>query len=215
MNYIQTYENFLFEIGDSSAKRFPWKSKQSFDSFFKYAIAEGKKNSTSGDLNAQWFRLKNLEITVSGGKAEYDVKIGTSVRGAFNLSFGGDSNPADDYDMLSAISFNVKGATEELETNLNEQYSLMATLTDIIIEFLNTSPSYLKIQKFYIKPKSDNNEDNPLLDSRRGKLYLAYIKNNIKKLSGSWTAEMDKEGITIMRGKWSTNDPNTNYIYNI
>jgi len=184
------------------------------DSFFKYAVAEGKKNSATGDLNAQWFRLKDLEIAVKGGKAEYFVKIGASVRGAFNLSFFDDADPTLDYDMLAAVSFNVKGATEELETNLGEQYSLMATLTDIIVEFLNTSSAYLKIQKFYIKPKSDG-EDNPLLDSRRGKLYLAYIKSNIKKLSGSWTAEMDKEGITIMRGKWTTNDPNTNYIYNI
>jgi hypothetical protein len=214
MKYIQTYESFLFEVGDSSAKRLPWKPDQSFASFFKNAVADGKKHSPSGELSAQWYRLKDLVISIKSEKAEYIVKIGASVQGAFNLSFDGEADPTEDYQMLSAVSFNVKGAEEEAFTNLNEQYSLMATLTDIIVEFLNTSRDYLKIQKLYIKPKSDG-DDNPLLDSRRGRLYLVYVKNNIKKLSGSWTAEMDKEGITIQRGHWTSNDTNKNYIYNI
>ena len=85
------------------------------------------------------------------------------------------------------------------ETNLNEQYRLMATVMECIEDYVNRLEG-LKVEvaggkehtcviyKLYIVPKSDI-EAGPQLDSRRGRLYKAFLQKNLNKLPFKMTID--------------------------
>jgi hypothetical protein len=101
------------------------------------------------------------------------------------------------------ISFTVDESDED--TNMNEQYSVMATVIQCVEDFIKRASKYFIIKEININPKSDTSSD-AQLDSKRGRLYLAYVKRNISKLPGKWTAYADSEGVSIKNGDWSGGD---------
>jgi hypothetical protein len=93
----------------------------------------------------------------------------------------------------------------DADTNMNEQYSVMATVVECIEDFIKKASKYFLIKEITINPKADNSND-ANLDSKRGRLYLAYVKRNISKLPGKWTAYSNSEGIVIKNGDWTGGD---------
>jgi hypothetical protein len=88
---------------------------------------------------------------------------------------------------------------------MNEQYSVMATVIECVEDFIKKASKYFIIKEITINPKSDTSGD-AQLDSKRGRLYMAYVKRNINKLPGKWTAYANSEGIVIKNGDWTGGD---------
>jgi hypothetical protein len=92
----------------------------------------------------------------------------------------------------------------------------MAALTECAIDFIHHASEVFKLDRVDINAKADGNDEDVKLDSKRGRLYLAYIKGNIRKLQGDWTAELTQYGVTLKSGRWSTNnsDQQAKMFYN-
>jgi hypothetical protein len=83
--------------------------------------------------------------------------------------------------------------------NKGEQYKILATLTDIIIQLINRvneiDSTTLDLVKFYAKDDTEGKYANS--DSKRGKLYQAFINKNLSKLPGNWKMSTSDEVIML------------------
>ena len=79
---------------------------------------------------------------------------------------------------------NEQGIDSEMAmTNLGEQYRVMATVTDIVVSWVNKWDEYVPIGKIEISPKTEDEEHIPFgaTTSKRGKMYALYIKKTLPK----------------------------------
>jgi hypothetical protein len=217
MRNLLLYEQWLNEIGDSSAKAFKWKVITPYKKYFEDAIAEVDKMREAG--NHSWISIeKNFEFEIYGEKATYVAVMLIEVTKIIRISLGGKKpNPnLPKYKMACSFHFDVKGSKQEIDTNLNEHFSLMASLTECAIDFIERATPTFVISEMHINAKADDSDEEAKLDSKRGRLYLAYIKGNIRKLKGDWTAELTNHGVTLKSGTWSSSDPETQakFFYN-
>jgi hypothetical protein len=190
--------NILNEIGDASAKPLPWKSKGSISSMSKQFIAAIDKQEKSRN----WLGPFLFSYSAQGESVYYDIKMEAMGRRRMVLQLPGKPKrkPLDEqYEMEVWISFSVDDSDES--TNLNEQYKVMATVIACIQDFIAKVSDIFLIKEINILPKSDTGPD-AQFDSQRGRLYLAYVKRNIDKLPGQWTAYADEDGISIRNGSW-------------
>jgi hypothetical protein len=140
--------------------------------------------------------------TAQSDSAVYDINIEAMGRRRLSLQLPGKPKPKEigpSYVMEVWISFTVNNSDED--TNLNEQYSVMATVIECVEDFVKKASKYFLIKEITINPKSDTSGD-ATLDSKRGRLYMAYVKRNINKLPGKWTAYANEDGISIKNGSW-------------
>ncbi len=157
-------KDILYEIGDASAKPFAFK-KTSGDS------AEEYKGNDSNDIVYEFTTDKQTKYIVS---IDLDV-MRTPGTIQSNVDFG----------------VQTAGSGYSLDdTNLGEQYRVMSTIKDIVFDFIEEWQDHWYIHNLEVAPikstdgDDDDNEDSmDGVDSRRGKLYLAYIKKNLPKLS--------------------------------
>jgi hypothetical protein len=208
MRNLPLYEQWLNEIGDSSAKPFKWKVITSYKKYFEDAIAQLEEMKKT-DSSQSWLYLdKNFEFEIYGEKATYVAVMLIEIGKELTLSLPGSKpNPnRKKYKMVSSFHFDVKGSKQEINTNLNEQFSLMASLTECALDFIKHATEQFKVEEVHINAKADDSDEEPKLDSKRGRLYLAYIKGNIRKLEGDWTAQLTQYGVTLKSGRWSTNN---------
>jgi hypothetical protein len=67
---------------------------------------------------------------------------------------------------------------------------------------------WIKLQEIHMVPKlEDSEEGSPITQSKRGRIYLEYIRKQGKKLKGDWTAEVSRDRFIIKNGKWSGGNP--------
>ena len=214
MKHISTYEQFIaesliLEFGDAS-NPFRYKADVSEDAYFKKMMktAEHKKK-LEGGARVDQMPFQDLIYTVWGEKETYTVKFGGYVSSPIMLP-GTNTLP---WFLEYDVSFNVKDAEAETETNLGEQFRLVATVTQICLDFIASAMSArISIKTLGMFPKNDDGTDSVSIASRRGRLYLEYVKKNIKKLKGDWSAELAKDGIILHAGTWSGGDKE--WIYN-
>jgi hypothetical protein len=86
------------------------------------------------------------------------------------------------HQMYMAFGFGLKSGGEEI-TNYQEQYRIMATMLDIISDFVNTVDDNIDdviIKEIQFHPKADEGTGNDA-NSRRGKLYKEYIVKNLDR----------------------------------
>jgi hypothetical protein len=190
--------DILNEIGDASAKPLPWKSKGSISLMAKqFAVAIDKQ-----ERSLNWLGPFLFSYTAQSESASYDIKMEALGRKRMMLQLPGQPKrkyAGSQYDMEVWISFTVDGSDES--TNLNEQYRVMAAVIECIKDFISKVSDIFSIKEINILPKSDTGPD-AQFDSQRGRLYLAYVKRNIDKLPGKWTAYADEDGISIRNGSW-------------
>ena len=151
-------KDILLEIGEASAKPFTFK-KISGPSAKEY------KGNDSDELLYEFTTDKKTKYFVS---IEIDKR---SYRSEYPRS------------IISEINFGVQtvgGGYSLDDTNLGEQYRVMATIKDIVIEFINEWQELWYIHSIEVSPikSTDGGEDDTIdaVDSRRGKLYLAYMR---------------------------------------
>jgi hypothetical protein len=218
MRNLPLYEQWLNEIGDSSVKAFPWKVVTSYKKYFDECIEIGENHLKSGGESMQWIPMeKNFEFEIKGEKAVYTAVMICSIHRRIQLMLKpGAKRDSKRWTLECSFHFDIKGSKKEINTNLNEHFQLMAALTECAIDFIHHASEVFKLDRVDINAKADDSDEEAKLDSKRGRLYLAYIKGNIRKLQGDWTAELTQYGVTLKSGRWSTNntDQQAKMFYN-
>ena len=177
-NTIKT--SLVHEIGDASAKVYPFKADAD-----PSKLVDNAKKYHETNTSHTYYETK-LAYKFKTDKANYIVNFAVSMERKRYINFTGAPNfkPGPPYDTYVEVGFNIDGDTEERTTNLNEQFSVLSTVTKIIFDFidkLNKANGNLII--LYIGAKNDTDSTSKL-DSKRGKLYAAYLKKNLSKLPG-------------------------------
>ena len=190
--------DILKEIGDASAKPLIWTSKGNISALAQQfaSVIDNQKNYMN------WVGPSVFGYEAQSDSTTYNISIEAMGRKRMSLMLPGTKKPkkvGPKYDMEVWISFTVNDSDED--TNLNEQYRVMATLIACVQDFISKVSSTFFIKEINILPKSDTGPD-AQFDSKRGRLYLAYVKRNINKLPGKWTAYADEDGISIRNGSW-------------
>jgi hypothetical protein len=205
----EIYESVLNEIGDSSAKPFKWKTTMNVIKWLDENAEAAIHKQHSGSYEDRYHKTDTpfrYEFTSDTTGTKYHIHIGGYFGKNFWFSLMGDK-PDDwkTYHAILGLGFGVDGVEGDPETNLNEQFRVMATVVECALDFLEnclSGKSDVSIQEFHMNPKLDK-EDQKGMDSRRGKLYLAYIKNSFKKLrtKKSYYIEQSKDGFVLKFGE--------------
>ena len=176
-------KNILSEIGEGNAQPFKWKADTNFNSWLKQTIAKGDLIAGSMDriIRVPDF---NYSFTSDITNTVYEVNINASVGNRPNkIVKAKETLPKVKLFIECSVSFGVSSSNQEEDTNLNEQYRIMATVTQCIFDFVKRleETGQVNLTEMYIMPKSDkDNQSN--IDSKRGRLYMAYIDKMISKI---------------------------------
>ena len=172
--------SLMNEVGEASAKVYSYKSDISPRWLFYKADNYFKDNSIKKSYTDQ------LIYTFSTGKAKYIVQIPVEMEKQtyINFSRNSDWKPGPPYKTYARVDFTTEGNPDEKATNLNEQFSVLSTITNIVIDFISKfNEAGGNIILMNVFPKADSDEGSKI-DSKRGKLYAAYIKKNLSKIPG-------------------------------
>jgi hypothetical protein len=157
--------------------------------------------------------LPQLTYEFKSDKATYVVKIVGQFKEHNYINFG--QKPATkphDYELWIGVSFDVVGSTgKEVITNFGEQFRVISTVSSIIQEVMKEIQQiqWVKVQEIHLAPKlEDSDEGKPITQTKRGRIYLEYIKKQGKKLEGKWTAEIRKDRFVLKSGTWRSSSGN-------
>ena len=141
--------NIVREVGEGTAKIYDWRLEKNINLRFGRWVYKYK------------FDSENIDYVVSIYTEPLDSP-NDSKKAAITFYTDDSANFAD----------------YEKSTNLNELYNVMATLMDIVLDFIQIHDD---VGEIYISPSKAFENDN-----RRANLYMAYIRKNISKLPGNW-----------------------------
>jgi hypothetical protein len=182
---FRNWTDSLNEIGDASAAKLEWRPSR-IDVIAREI--ERKIRRQEEDTVEYYDMLPAIEIISYESRTRYRVTVDASV-----------DKPEDG---LAMTTLRVDFTTEEGgddAINKGEQYKILATLTDIIIQLINRvneiDSTTLDLVKFYAKDDTEGKYANP--DSKRGKLYQAFINKNLSKLPGDWKMSTSDEVIML------------------
>ena len=192
---LPLYEQWsqLNEIGDSTAKTFKWKAVTNMKSWLTDIVEGTKGKRLDGSWEDRSYQIQTpFEYKFQSDSKEgtsYHVKIGGYSERIMRLSFGSPKpKPKNqiNYTLTLGLGFGVDGIEDDPETNLNEQFRVMATVVECALDFIHNilkqgPKAEVGIKEFYMNPKLDK-EGQKGYDSRRGKLYAAYIRNAFQRL---------------------------------
>ena len=182
---FRNWTDSLNEIGDASAAKLEWNPAQ----IEKIAKEIERKISNQNEDTVEYYdMLPAIEVISYESRTRYRVTVDASV-----------DKPEGE---LAMTTLRVDFTTEEGgddAINKGEQYKILATLTDIIIQLINRvndiDSTTLDLVKFYAKDDTEGKYANP--DSKRGKLYQAFINKNLSKLPGNWKMSTSDEVIML------------------
>jgi hypothetical protein len=182
---FRNWTDSLNEIGDASATKLEWNPAQ----IEKIAKEIERKISNQEEDTVEYYdMLPAIEVISPESRTRYRVTVDASV-----------DKPEDE---LAMTTLRVDFTTEEGgddAINKGEQYKILATLTDIIIQLVTRvneiDSTTLDLVKFYAKDDTEGKYANP--DSKRGKLYQAFINKNLSKLPGNWKMSTSDEVIML------------------
>ena len=182
---FRNWTDSLNEIGDASAKKLEWNPAQ----IEKIAKEIERKISNQEEDTVEYYdMLPVINVISPESRTRYRVTVDASV-----------DKPEDE---LAMTTLRVDFTTEEGgddAINKGEQYKILATLTDIIIQLVNRvndiDSTTLDLVKFYAKDDTEGKYANS--DSKRGKLYQAFINKNLSKLPGDWNMRTSDEVIML------------------
>lgn len=211
----ESFEEFsLNEIGDASAKPFKVKGPSP-----KQVVKDMLKSNGDRTHDDGWLKDDQKAVwEFDGDKGQsYTIELAWNTkrkspvpmrfiknkkaykRWEFNMNIGfyAKVEPYTGTDFRIDLS----DIEKERTTNLGEQYRILATVVNTAIPVINEAVKEYSINTIYIIPKADKGEPESI-DNRRGRLYLAYIKKQIKKIKVPVTARESKYdgGILITGG---------------
>ena len=189
---FRNWTDSLNEIGDASAAKLEWNPNR-IEVIAKEI--EHKIAKQEDDTVEYYDMLPVIEVISPESRTRYRVTVDASVDKPTGWSESPIPPPP-------SITLRVDFTTEEGGDNVinkGEQYKILATLTDIIIQLINRvneiDSTTLDLVKFYAKDDTEGRYANP--DSKRGKLYQAFINKNLSKLPGDWKMSTSDEVIML------------------
>lgn len=180
------YHKALNEIGDASSERLEWNPSQ-IESIAKQLEKRIEKQEDGSNEYYDEQQLGTISIISPETRTRYRVTVDVSVDKPMYIQGFMRDKPV----MTVRIDFTDEYGSDK-STNKGEQYKLMTTLTDIIIQLVtrldNIDDALLSQVKFYAKDDDIFSKD-AKPNSKRGKLYQAYIAKNLSKLPGGWIVD--------------------------
>ena len=181
MKYVKLFEEHINEIGDAGMKVRPWRfdGNSDFKSAQEFRDLEARDN-TDGEYDGEsWYKFTTKQGTEYNVCVEYQWV---------------EDDSEDGYIYDASVDFyaiNDSGYMDKLMsmTNKGEIFEVMATVTDIVLSWINEWDKVFHIDLFRIEPKMEEYErdmkDDPdfkAAATKRGRLYKAYIQKQIRKL---------------------------------
>lgn len=184
MKHIKLFEELINEIGDASMKVRPWRfdgATSDYRSAQEFKDLEAKDNEDGEYEGESWYN--------------FTTKRGTGYEVCIEYQWVSDNPLEDGYIYDASVDFYAvdedSGSMDKSMsmTNKGEIFEVMATVTDIIISWINEWNKLFYIDLFIIEPKVEEYERDMLhapgfktAVTKRGRLYKAYIQKQIKKL---------------------------------
>ena len=192
MKYLKLFEEHINEIGDAGMKIRPWRhdgANSDYRSAQEFKDFEAKDNDYGEADGESWYRFTTKQGT------EYNVWI--------EYQWVSDNPLEDGYIEQASVDFTtVEGGELDKSmsiTNKGEVFEVMATITDIVIDWINEWDKLFPIEMFVIEPKLEKSEMDmqlqPLYDvskSKRGRLYQIYIKKQLKRLNKKYVLKQNQ-----------------------
>jgi hypothetical protein len=155
------------ELGEGNTKPFKWYTLGSYS------------------VEAYVDKLKEMEPMYGDGTYQYAFKSDNDdyVVNVFIRTIPPSATLDDKHQMYIAFGFGLRYTRGDEMTNYQEQYRVMATILDIVADFVNIVDDNIEdvvIKEIQFHPKADNGTDGDT-NSRRGKLYKEYIDKNLDK----------------------------------
>ena len=174
-------KNNVNELGEGTAEPFKW--------------------STLGSYSVETYvdKLKAMKPEYGEGTYQYafksdnaDYVVNTFIRTIPPSTLDGK------HQMYVAFGFGLRSGGDEI-TNYQEQYRVMATVLDIIANFVNIVDDNIDdviIKEIQFHPKADSGPGNDT-NSRRGKLYKEYINKNLDKFHKRYKLELTSKTLYL------------------
>jgi hypothetical protein len=193
-NCVLVDEEAINEIGESTAKPLKWRAAS--DPVRKIKLSAENIMGRHNIKETGWIKVEYLAQSEVNPKAFYIINLATQLYNAgFDHTYTPKSKSSAGALLVRVnVSFTLSTdvAREEPETNLNEQYRVMSTVIECIKDYIDHVEGLVVsigddeytciVQTIYIAPKSDTDDPNSNIDSRRGRLYQAFIQKNLEKL---------------------------------
>ena len=185
MKYLKLFEELINEIGDAGMKIRPWRfdgAGSDYRSAQEFKDFEAKDNEDGEYEGESWYK--------------FTTKQGTGYEVCIEYYWMNDNPLEDGYIYEASVDFYAvdkdSGSMDKSMsmTNKGEVFEVMATITDIIISWINEWDKLFRIDSFKIEPKVEEYERDMLhapgfdtSKTKRGRLYQIYIKKQIKRLN--------------------------------
>ena len=218
MKYLSLFEEWqaVNEIGDASAKAFNWKEDDNTSRKMKKLVERVLKM----EIN-EYERDRFVYIFENDNGQKYRVYFeGFVQRIDPGFSFGipnKEESSLQKYDSVFTLAFDTEEGylsfdpnRKEQDTNRGETFRIMSTVTEIAFDFLEKAEKVgypVKAVKF--TGKGDDGGDDGISTTKRGRMYLMYVKKQLRNLKtkSNYTAMntkiQDVDGVEIRLGKWT------------
>ena len=170
----------LNEIGDASSKVFSYKK-----------IQPGIDAKSFKEITDEDDRVDDIETE---DVYEFETDLGTKYVVNFEVEHYSDSK-----ELKVSIDFTTIGNLRMDPTNKGEQYAVMATISDIIINWINEWDKYFYISQVWIEPKVEDSEEvEYTVFSKRGRLYKVYLDKQLSRLNKNYEVQQKPNAFKIV-----------------
>ena len=184
MKHIKLFEEHINEIGDAGMKIRPWRfdgAGSDYRSAQEFKDLEAKDNEEGEYEGESWYNFTTKQGT------DYSVSIQYYWMSDNPLEDGYIYDASVDFYAVDEDSGRMDNSMSM--TNKGEIFEVMATITDIIIDWINEWDKVFYIDLIKLEPKVEEYERDIMnapgfkaAKTKRGRLYRAYIQKQIKKL---------------------------------
>jgi hypothetical protein len=188
------FEGTISEIGDGSANSFKWQDKSNVSQKMKklYQDSEYMYHSNRHPLVQGVFHYNFNSDDGTKYIAGFDGFI-KKLPPEFTFR----PRPFDGYESEFNVFYNLHDhyyAGREVTTNKGNVLRVMSTMNEIINDFLvQAEKSGYPVKSLHISAKADGGKEHTL-DSKRGRLYMAFIKKQLSNLKTKNKYSIDKKG---------------------
>ena len=188
MKYLKLFEEHINEIGDAGMKIRPWRfdgASSDYRSAQEFKDFEAKDNEEGEYEGESWYRFTTKQGTDYVVSIQYYWMSDNPLEDGYiydaSVDFYAIDKPSGDIDKSMSM------------TNKGEIFEVMATITDIVIDWINEWDKVFYIDLIKLEPKVEEYErdivhapDFKAAATKRGRLYKAYIQKQIKKLDNKY-----------------------------
>ena len=178
MKHVKLFEELINEIGDASRKPFKWKLPPEYSDVY-YNSPEDFMKAFKKDREDD-YGYTMYQFTTDKG-TNYEVEFNFEI---YQERFGDTPQLQVEIDFYTSDKQGKRNLTQDM-THKNEIFPVMATVVDIVVDWINQWDKVFYMRRIDITPKREDDAADygvDPVDSRRGKLYLHFIKKQLKRL---------------------------------